>query len=187
MGIPQTPRRRNRLRTKHRHQHPPLISSETTPRTRRPRSCRSHTIQTQDRHRNHGYRLATITCLILLGTLGTMTPTAHATTVGRCPQFEQQFKKYGLPPKTFSRLAWRESRCNPKSISAVRQSTGHPDVGLVQIQGSWSSLTQRTCRVKRTQVVKALTTLDCQLKVVAVLWNHGKGASNWGLKPGKYE
>ena len=116
-----------------------------------------------------------------------MTTTAHAAPVGRCPKYEKQFKKYGLPPKTFSKLAWRESRCHVKSVSAIRKSTGRPDVGLVQISGSWATLTRKTCRVPYQDIVKALTTLDCQLKVAAVLWDHGQGAGNWSLKPGKYE
>ncbi len=68
MGIPQTPRRRNRLRTQHRNRNTSVISSQKKTRTRRPWPCRRHTIQTQDRHRHHGHRLATIIVIALLGT-----------------------------------------------------------------------------------------------------------------------
>jgi hypothetical protein len=68
MGIPQTPRRRNRLRTQHRNRNTPVISCQTQTRTCRPGPCSRHTIQTAHRHRHHGYRLATILVIAILGT-----------------------------------------------------------------------------------------------------------------------
>lgn len=63
-----------------------------------------------------------------------------------CPQFEDIFKKYGLPYKVFSYIAWRESRCNPDAMNATWEngkitwtlnSDGSYDSGLLQINSSW--------------------------------------------------
>ena len=63
-----------------------------------------------------------------------------------CPQFEETFKKYALPWKVFSYIAWRESRCNPGAINAIWKdgkitwtlnSNGSYDSGLLQINSSW--------------------------------------------------
>lgn len=99
-----------------------------------------------------------------------------------CPQYHAAMKHAGLPPSVFGPIAWRESRCNPHSISA-RRVTGWPDSGLLQIQGSWNSLTSRVCHVPRGRaVIHALATLTCNLRVAAVLWANGAGASNWGIR-----
>lgn len=107
---------------------------------------------------------------------------AHAAPRGDCPQYHDILKRYGLPPKIFGPIAYRESRCSPSAISPIRKSTGRPDVGLLQTSASWSSLTMRICRVKRSQVVKALTRLDCHLRVAAYLWDDGRGAGNWSIR-----
>jgi hypothetical protein len=63
-----------------------------------------------------------------------------------CPQFEETFKKYALPTKVFSYIAWRESRCNPGAVNAIWEngkivwtlnSNGSYDSGLLQINSSW--------------------------------------------------
>ena len=63
-----------------------------------------------------------------------------------CPQFEDTFKKYALPHKVFSYIAWRESRCNPGAVNAkwengqivwTLNSNGSYDSGLLQINSSW--------------------------------------------------
>lgn len=108
---------------------------------------------------------------------------AHART-GSCPQYEPLFRKYGLPVKQFSYIAWRESRCNPRTVSAVRKSTGRPDVGLLQIQGSWYTVTKTVCHLTATQNhIKALTTLPCQLSVARYLYQHG-GLGHWKASSG---
>lgn len=33
-----------------------------------------------------------------------------------CPQYEPLFEKYGLPPKLFSHIAWKQSRCNSINV-----------------------------------------------------------------------
>ena len=63
-----------------------------------------------------------------------------------CPQFEETFKKYALPYRVFSYIAWRESRCNSGAINAVWENgkivwtlnkDGSYDSGLLQINSSW--------------------------------------------------
>lgn len=102
---------------------------------------------------------------------------------GSCPKYEELFKKYKLPVKAFSRISYRESRCNPKSISAIRKSTGRPDVGLVQIQASWATVTKRICKVTHSQIVKALTNVHCNLKVASYLYQNG-GLGHWKATSG---
>ena len=45
----------------------------------------------------------------------------------------------------------------------------------------------RTCKVPRNKVIKALRNPECNAKVAAVLWDNGKGASNWRVNSGKKE
>jgi hypothetical protein len=63
-----------------------------------------------------------------------------------CPQYEATFKKYALPYKVFSYIAWRESRCNPGAVNATWENgqlvwtlnkNGSYDSGLLQINSSW--------------------------------------------------
>lgn len=121
-------------------------------------------------------------CLALITTA--LTATSADAAAGACPQWEPMFRKHGLPAKTFSKIAWRESRCNPKSVSAVRSSTGRPDVGLLQIQGSWVTVTSQICRVPRKQVVRALTDVSCNLRVARYLYDNG-GLGHWRVTSGK--
>ena len=101
---------------------------------------------------------------------------AEAATRGDCPQLHAILKRYGLPPKIFGPIAHRESRCSWTSISAIRKSTGRPDVGLLQIQGSWRTVTRQICHLKPGQDhIRALTRPDCQLRVAAYLYADGKG------------
>lgn len=104
---------------------------------------------------------------------------ARADAAGRCPKLEPWFKKYGLPVATFSRIAYRESRCNPKSVSAVRKSTGYPDVGALQISGSWRTVTIESCGLKPGEShIHALTRLSCNLRVARYLYDNG-GLGHW--------
>jgi len=97
----------------------------------------------------------------------------------RCPQWVPLFREYGLPPKVFSYIAWRESRCNPRSTSAVRW-TRFPDVGLLQIQGSWITVTSNICKVERSMVQHALRNVHCNLAVAKYLYENG-GLGHWSL------
>jgi hypothetical protein len=121
-------------------------------------------------------------CIALLSTALATAPAQAATKA--CPEWEPLFRKHGLPAKTFSKIAWRESRCNPKSVSAVRKSTGRPDVGLLQIQGSWVTVTAAVCKVPRKQVVAALTDVSCNVRVARYLYDNG-GLGHWRVSSGK--
>lgn len=129
-------------------------------------------------------RIALLILPLSLLCLGT-SPAKASPIVGSCPQYEQDIARH-FPRsvvKTMSRIAWRESRCNPKSVSAVRRSTGYPDVGFLQVQGSWRSVTYRICKPKRDHI-KALTNLDCNLRVARYLYDNG-GLSHWRGTSGK--
>lgn len=63
-----------------------------------------------------------------------------------CPEYESIFKKYALPYKVFSYIAWRESRCNPGAVNATWENgkivwtlnkNGTYDSGLLQINSTW--------------------------------------------------
>ena len=109
---------------------------------------------------------------------------ATAAPVKDCPQFYTQLQAHGLPPKIFGPIMWRESRCNPASRSAVRHN-GTRDLGALQINSSWRTVTARTCRVSAPNAPTALLKLECNLKVAAVLYNGGKGLGNWRATSGK--
>jgi hypothetical protein len=109
---------------------------------------------------------------------------ATAAPVKDCPQFYPQLKAHGLPPKIFGPIMWRESRCNPASRS-VKRYNGTYDLGALQINSSWRTVTMQTCRVKRAETLTALLGLNCNLKVAAVLYNNGKGLGNWRATSGK--
>ena len=121
---------------------------------------------------------------IFIMTLALLTPARASAAGGTCPQWESLFRQYGLPVKMFSRIAWRESRCNEKSVSAIRKSTGRPDVGILQVQGSWVTVTSTICQVPRTRVVKALTNPICNVKVARYLYDNG-GYGHWRVTSGK--
>lgn len=110
---------------------------------------------------------------------------AHAAAPAKtCPQWEPLLARYfpqTVVPK-LSRIAWRESRCNPKSVSATRY-TGYPDVGLLQIQGSWKTVTIRICRPKGSHLV-ALQNPTCNLRVARYLYDNG-GLGHWRASSGQ--
>lgn len=72
-------------------------------------------------------------------------PATNAEASGTCPQYEPLFRRYGLPASTFSRIAWRESRCQP----GVRSSTR--DTGLLQINDVNHPWLSRTLGVRVDQ------------------------------------
>jgi hypothetical protein len=109
---------------------------------------------------------------------------ATAAPVKDCPQYHKQLTAHGLPSKIFGPIMWRESRCNPGSRSVVRRN-GTRDLGALQINSSWRTVTMQTCRVDRVQAPVELLKLGCNLKVAAVLYNGGKGLNNWRATSGK--
>jgi hypothetical protein len=74
------------------------------------------------------------------------------------------------------------SRCNARALSPVRKSTGRPDVGLLQVQGSWATVTRAVC--KKQNVVKALLNAECNVKVAGYLYRNG-GLGHWRATSGK--
>ena len=118
----------------------------------------------------------------------------------RCPQWESLMRKHHLPVKTFSYLAWRESRCQrkavgwnykngkshrnckPDSFKRYRKCTAVRsfDSGLWQINSGWYTLTKQICG--KTPQQGALFSAECNAKVAYYLYSDGGGLSNWGGK-----
>jgi hypothetical protein len=69
----------------------------------------------------------------------------------------------------------------PLEVSPVRRSTGRPDVGLMQIQGSWATVTRAVC--KKQNVIRALQDPSCNVKVARHLYNNG-GLGHWKATSG---
>ena len=137
----------------------------------------------------HGGRLQKLRELIkklmaLTLILALFTP-AHANAAANsCPQWEPLLARH-FPAKVvpvMSRIAYRESRCTERALSPVRKSTGRPDVGLMQIQGSWATVTRAVC--KKQDVVKALLNAECNVKVAGYLYRNG-GLGHWRATSGK--
>lgn len=110
----------------------------------------------------------------------------------RCPQYEASFIEHGLKPvEVFSYIAWRESRCNPKSVNAVWKngkivktlnSDGSYDSGLLQINSSWTTATAQACGTEWGNL-RPLLTLECNLKVAKFLLdNSSNGLGNWNVR-----
>ncbi|NCA23075.1 MAG: hypothetical protein EBS91_00295 [Betaproteobacteria bacterium] len=108
----------------------------------------------------------------------------------RCPEFEALFEAYGLEPiGTFSFIAWRETRCDPTKVNAEFGPDGKPtktlnrdgsyDVGLLQINSTWKTVTHEVCGTPWGQMF-ALVDLDCNLKVARYLLDNG-GLGHWAL------
>lgn len=100
----------------------------------------------------------------------------------RCPQYEADFKKYGLAPvEVFSYIAWRESRCAPGALNLLRNKDRSYDSGLLQINSSWKTVTSQVCGSKWGNM-KALLNLDCNLKVAKFLLDpRNGGLGNWNI------
>jgi hypothetical protein len=114
----------------------------------------------------------------------TFTATPATAAAQSCPQWEALLRKH-FPAKvvpTLSRIMYRESRCTAQAVSLVRRSTGRPDVGLMQIQGSWATVTRAVC--KKQDVVKALLNAECNVKVGGYLYKNG-GLGHWRATSGK--
>jgi hypothetical protein len=120
----------------------------------------------------------------------------------RCPQFEELFEWYGLPPDVFSYVAWRESRCLPdvvgfnlvKGMSKDSCKAKEPeqrrecpefwsyDTGLLQVNSTWKSVTRRFCPPRAGQQFDMLVLRDvhCNLRVARYLYANG-GLGHWSL------
>ena len=100
-------------------------------------------------------------------------------TTKRCPQWEPLFKQYGLPAKTFSYIAWRESRCNPRAHNKTLNRNGSQDLGLVQINNSWKTVTSNVCGTPYGKM-EVLFDVHCNLSVARYLLANG-GLGHWSL------
>lgn len=107
-----------------------------------------------------------------------------------CPQYEEALRQYGLKPvKTFSYIAWRESRCRPNAVNAKWDSQGNVtwtlnkdgsiDRGLLQINSSWKTVTANVCGSDKGDM-EVLYDLDCNLRVAKYLLDNG-GLGHWGM------
>ena len=123
---------------------------------------------------------------------------ADSTETKSCPQYEAMLRKHGLPVKQFSYLMWRESRCQPKAIgwnyqpgkgthdcvlspaSTYRhcKAVRSYDIGLLQNNSGWRTVTARICNRPYRQLIKSLTDPSCNLKVAKYLYDNG-GLAHW--------
>jgi len=94
----------------------------------------------------------------------------------RCPQWEAKFREYGLPVIAFSYISFRESRCNPHAWNRYKNANGSQDLGLVQINSSWKTVTKNICGTDIT----GLFNVDCNLSVARYLYDNG-GLRHWSL------
>ena len=137
----------------------------------------------------HGGRLQKLRELIkklmaLTLILALSTPAHASAAVNSCPQWEPLLARH-FPAKVvpvMSKIAYRESRCTERALSPVRKSTGRPDVGLMQVSGSWATVTRAVC--KKQDVVKALLNAECNVKVARYLYDNG-GLGHWRATSGK--
>lgn len=94
----------------------------------------------------------------------------------RCPQWEPKFREYGLPVKAFSYIAWRESRCSISAHNTTLNRDKSQDLGLLQINSSWKTVTRNICGTDIT----GLFNVDCNLAVAKYLYDNG-GLRHWNL------
>lgn len=119
----------------------------------------------------------------------------------RCPQYHDMIKAEGLPVQIFSYIMWRESRCQPKAIGwnykkgkSYKNCKSAPtavykkcnavksyDSGLLQINSSWTTVTQMVCG-KRWGDMTVLLKAKCNIKVAKYLLYYGGGFGNWGFR-----
>jgi hypothetical protein len=114
-----------------------------------------------------------------------------------CPQYESLFKKFGLPVKLFSYIAWRESRCEPKAVGwnyhagmnhlSCKEVTPSCkavksfDSGLLQINSTWRTLTSQVCSSQLGDL-SILKDPICNVKVAKYLYENTTGRlSNWNI------
>ena len=108
----------------------------------------------------------------------------------RCPMWEQLFAEYGLPVDVFSYIAWRESRCNPKSQNATWKNgvmtyalnkNRSYDTGLLQINSSWYSAVKKVCGDDAVDnYMEGLKDPVCNVKFAKFIMDNSTGKlGNW--------
>lgn len=120
-----------------------------------------------------------------------------------CKKWHDKLRKHGLPVKVFAPIMWRESRCQARTVGwnyyagmshmdcklapahvyrkcgAVRSY----DVGLLQINSSWKTLTSQVCRYEYGKML-VLQKPDCNLRIAKYLYENG-GMSHWKATSGR--
>jgi hypothetical protein len=97
----------------------------------------------------------------------------------RCPQWEPKFREHGLPVKAFSYISWRESRCSVSAWNRTLNKNKTHDLGLVQINDSWKTVTSQICKAPYGDMT-VLFNVDCNLAVAKYLYDNG-GLRHWSL------
>lgn len=104
-----------------------------------------------------------------------------------CPRYENMFRKYGLPVKVFSYIAYRESKCNPGAVNAkfkngkliwTLNSNRTYDSGLLQINSSWFGTLKRETGYTSNDLFKA------EVNAMFASWilnNTSSRLGNWSL------
>lgn len=145
-------------------------------------------------------RAIAIAILLTSGTLATSATESVAKPAKTypCEKWHPLLREYKLPVKVFAPIMWRESKCQARAVGwNYKSGMSHKDcklshartyrkckavksydVGLLQINSSWKSLTAQVCKTKLGEML-ALQDPHCNLKVAAKLYNKGKGLSNW--------
>lgn len=116
----------------------------------------------------------------------------------QCPKYHQLMRKHGLPPRHFSYIAWRESRCIPKAVNwNMRKTMTHRDckdsgkyharrkcvavkswdTGLLQINSFWDPWVKRICGASARS--RILMNPSCNVRVAAAIY------AEYGLEPWK--
>lgn len=104
-----------------------------------------------------------------------------------CPQYENLFRKYGLPVKVFTYIAYRESKCNPGAVNAkfkngkmiwtLNQNKTY-DSGLLQINSSWFGTLKREFGYSSSDLFKA----DVNARFASWILNNTSGRlRNWSV------
>jgi len=147
-------------------------------------------------------RLIVAVLAAMIMTTGYGSETARAAT-NSCPQWHAKLKQYGLPVTEFSRIMYRESRCQPKVIGwNYRAGTSYKDCklspavtykrckavrsydsGLLQVNSGWVTLTAQTCHSAPGDLTVLLQP-DCNLRVASAIYK-GSGIGNWRATSGK--
>jgi hypothetical protein len=97
----------------------------------------------------------------------------------RCPQWERHFAEFGLPVETFSYISWRESRCSISAWNRTLNRNKSHDLGLVQINSSWKTVTSQICKAPYGDMT-VLFDVRCNLAVARYLYRNG-GLGHWNL------
>jgi hypothetical protein len=147
-------------------------------------------------------RLIVAVLAAMIMTTGYGSGTARAAT-NSCPQWHAKLKQYGLPVAEFSRIMYRESRCQPKAIGwNYYKGTSYKDCklspaatykkckavrsydsGLLQVNSGWVTLTAKTCGSAFGDLTVLLQP-DCNLRVASAIYK-GSGIGNWRATSGK--